>query len=80
MSIQPRVNSASVPSGRPVWVKSRRVPVGMAVADLTFPAEGYGFVKFENNKRALEVELNFTARVFGFELADPMPPVEIENL
>jgi dipeptidyl aminopeptidase/acylaminoacyl peptidase len=53
---------------------------GLPVAYLTFPGEGHGFVKFENNKRALEAELYFYARVFGFELAEPVQPVEIENL
>lgn len=54
--------------------------LGLPVAYLPFPGEGHGFVKFENNKRALEAELYFYARVFGFELAEPVEPVEIENL
>ena len=30
--------------------------------------------------RVLEAELYFYSKVFGFELADQMEPVEIENL
>ena len=53
---------------------------GLPVAYLTFAGEGHGFVKFENNKRALEAELYFYARVFQFELAEAVEGVEIENL
>ena len=34
----------------------------------------------ENIKRTIEAELYFYSKVFGFELADPVDPVEIENL
>ena len=34
----------------------------------------------ENIKRALDGELYFYSRVFGFALADPVEPVVIENL
>jgi dipeptidyl aminopeptidase/acylaminoacyl peptidase len=53
---------------------------GLPVAYLTFPGEQHGFVKAENSKRALEAELYFYARVFKFELAEPVEPVRIENL
>jgi dipeptidyl aminopeptidase/acylaminoacyl peptidase len=53
---------------------------GLPVAYLTFPGEQHGFVKSENNKRALEAELYFYSRVFQFELADPVEPVVIDNL
>ncbi|MDV6345344.1 hypothetical protein [Nitrosomonas sp. Is37] len=36
--------------------------------------------KAENNKRALEAELYFYSRIFKFELAEEIEPVEIENL
>lgn len=49
-------------------------------AYLPFPGEGHGFVRAENIRRAIEAELYFYSRVFGFELADPIEPVEIENL
>lgn len=53
---------------------------GLPVAYLEFAGEQHGFRKAENIKRALDGELVFYARVFGFELADPVEPVEIENL
>ena len=33
-----------------------------------------------NIKRALDAELYFYGRIFGFELTEPVEPVEIENL
>ena len=53
---------------------------GLPVAYVAFEGEGHGFRKAENIKRALDGELYFYARVFGFELADPVEPVPIENL
>ena len=53
---------------------------GLPVALLTFPGEQHGFVKAENNKRALEAELYFYSKVFKFEPADKLEPIAIENL
>ncbi len=53
---------------------------GLPVAYILFEGEQHGFRKAENIKRALDSELYFYARVFGFELAEPLPPVVIENL
>ena len=53
---------------------------GLPVAYLPFEGEQHGFRKSENIKRALEAELYFYSRVFGFVLADPVEPVQIENL
>jgi len=53
---------------------------GLPVAYLTFEGEQHGFRKSENIKRVLEAELYFYSKVFGFELADPVDPVKIENL
>jgi len=53
---------------------------GVPVAYVTFEGEGHKFRRAENLKRALENELYFYSRVFGFELADPVEPVEIDNL
>ena len=53
---------------------------GIPCAYLPFEGEQHGFRRAENIKRALEAELYFYSRVFGFELADPVDPVEIENL
>ncbi len=53
---------------------------GVPVAYLAFEGEQHGFRKAENIKRSLDAELYFYSRVFGFELADPVEPVPIENL
>jgi dipeptidyl aminopeptidase/acylaminoacyl peptidase len=53
---------------------------GLPVAYLTFEGEGHGFRRAETIRRALEAELYFYSRVFGFALADPVDPVPIENL
>jgi dipeptidyl aminopeptidase/acylaminoacyl peptidase len=52
----------------------------LPVAYVAFEGEQHGFRKAENIKRALDGELYFYSRVFGFELADEVEPVEIENL
>jgi dipeptidyl aminopeptidase/acylaminoacyl peptidase len=53
---------------------------GLPYAYLPFEAEQHGFRRAENIVRALEAELFFYARVFGFDLADQVEPVEIANL
>jgi dipeptidyl aminopeptidase/acylaminoacyl peptidase len=52
---------------------------GLPVAYLPFEGEQHGFRRAENIRRALDGELDFYSRVFGFELADPVKPVPIEN-
>jgi dipeptidyl aminopeptidase/acylaminoacyl peptidase len=52
---------------------------GLPVAYVPFEGEQHGFRKAENIKRALDAELYFYSRVFGFSLADPVDPVKIEN-
>ncbi|MEZ4594755.1 MAG: S9 family peptidase, partial [Chloroflexota bacterium] len=53
---------------------------GLPVAYVAFPGEQHGFRSAENIKRTLDGELYFYGKIFGFELADPVKPVEIENL
>jgi len=53
---------------------------GLPVAYVPFEGEQHGFRRAENIKRALDAELYFYSRVFGFELADEVEPVPIENL
>ncbi len=53
---------------------------GIPVAYVPFAAEQHGFRQAKNIKRSLDGELYFYSRVFGFELAEPVEPVEIENL
>jgi len=57
-------------------VRAKNLPV----AYLTFEGEQHGFRKAENIKRVLEAELYFYSKVFGFDLAQPVKPVDIENL
>ena len=53
---------------------------GIPTAYLPFEGEQHGFRRAENIKRALEAELYFYSRVFEFELAGPVEPVDIANL
>src|SRR5919202_4572675 len=53
---------------------------GIPYAYVAFEGEGHGFRKSENRKRAVEAELDFLARILGFEPADEVEPVEIRNL
>ena len=53
---------------------------GLPVAHVTFEGEDHGFRKAETIKRTYDAELSFYAEVFGFELSDPVEPVEIANL
>ena len=53
---------------------------GLPTAYVPFEGEQHGFRRSENIKRALEAELYFYSRVFGFEMTDAVEPVEMENL
>ena len=53
---------------------------GIPVAYLPFEGEQHGFRRAENIKRALEAQYYFFAKVFGFEPADKIEPVDILNL
>jgi dipeptidyl aminopeptidase/acylaminoacyl peptidase len=53
---------------------------GVPVAYVAFEGEQHGFRRAENIKRSLDGELYFYSRVFGFELADKVEPVPIDNL
>ncbi|PYS47223.1 MAG: peptidase [Acidobacteria bacterium] len=53
---------------------------GLPVAYVAFEGEQHGFRRAENIKRALDGEIYFYSRIFGFELADEVEPVTIENL
>ena len=48
---------------------------GVPVAYVTFAGEQHGFRQAENIKRALDGELTFYSRIFGFDLADPTEPL-----
>ena len=53
---------------------------GLPTAYVPFEGEQHGFRRSENIKRALEAELYFYSRVFGFDLADKVEPIDIVNL
>jgi dipeptidyl aminopeptidase/acylaminoacyl peptidase len=53
---------------------------GIPYAYLAFAGEQHGFRRAETIQRTLEAELYFYARILGFEPADALEPVEIENL
>jgi dipeptidyl aminopeptidase/acylaminoacyl peptidase len=53
---------------------------GIPHAYLAFPGEQHGFRQAGHIRRALEAELYFYGRVFGFDLADPVDPVPIAHL
>lgn len=57
-------------------LREKNIPV----AYLTFEGEGHGFRRGENLRRALEAEYYFYSRVFGFEIADKIDAIAIENL
>jgi dipeptidyl aminopeptidase/acylaminoacyl peptidase len=53
---------------------------GVPVAYVPFEGEQHGFRRAENIKRTLDGEIYFYSRIFGFDLADNVEPVAIENL
>ena len=57
-------------------VCAKKIPA----AYLLFEGEQHGFRKAESIKRALEGELYFYSRIFKFDLAEEIEPVQIENL
>lgn len=53
---------------------------GIPTAYLPFEGEQHGFRRAENQRRAMDAELYFYSKIFGFELAEKIEPVKIENL
>jgi dipeptidyl aminopeptidase/acylaminoacyl peptidase len=53
---------------------------GVAVAYILVHGEQHGFRKAQNIKRALEAELYFYSRIFGFGLSEEIEAVPIDNL
>lgn len=53
---------------------------GLPVAYVTFAEERHGFRRADSIVAALEGELYFYGRVFGFTPADPLSPIPIRNL
>ena len=53
---------------------------GLPVAYVVFEEESHGFRIADNIKQALDSEFYFYSRIFGFEPAEAIEPVEIVNL
>jgi dipeptidyl aminopeptidase/acylaminoacyl peptidase len=69
-----------VPPGQAEAMVAALRAKGLPVAYIAFPGEQHGFRRAETIKRALDSELYFYSRVFGFPLPGPAEPVAIENL
>jgi dipeptidyl aminopeptidase/acylaminoacyl peptidase len=69
-----------VPPNQAEMMYAAALKKGLPVAYVPFEGEQHGFRKAENIKRSLDGELYFYSRVFGFELAEPVEPVRIENI
>ena len=52
---------------------------GVPVALVEFAGEQHGFRLADNIRRALEGELYFFSRAFGFQPADTLEPLAIDN-
>jgi dipeptidyl aminopeptidase/acylaminoacyl peptidase len=57
-------------------IRAKRIPVSY----VAFAGEQHGFRQAKNIKRALDGELYFYSKVFRFQLAEAVEPVEIDNL
>ena len=53
---------------------------GIPHAYIAFEGEQHGFRLASSIRRSIEAELYFYGSIFGFELAEPVGPVEIRNL
>ena len=69
-----------VPPEQAEMMRDALIDKGVPVACVMFEGEGHGFREARNQITALESELAFYGRVFGFEPADDLPPVEIVGL
>ena len=69
-----------VPPGQAEMMVAILKKKSLPVAYITFEKEQHGFRMAPNIKRALDAELYFYSRIFGFEPADDIEPVEIDNL
>jgi dipeptidyl aminopeptidase/acylaminoacyl peptidase len=69
-----------VPPNQAEMMYEAALKKGLPVAYVAFEGEQHGFRKAENIKRSLDGELYFYSKVFGFELAEQVEPVDIANL
>ncbi|MFT4165707.1 MAG: prolyl oligopeptidase family serine peptidase [Microlunatus sp.] len=57
-------------------VRAKDLPVALII----FEGEGHGFRRADSIKAALEAQLYFLGKVFGFAPADELPEITIDNL
>ncbi len=69
-----------VPPNQALMMRDALREKGIPVACLLFESEQHGFRNAETIRQALQAELYFYGRVFGFDPADDLPEIEIENL
>ena len=69
-----------VPPNQAEMMYAAALKKGLPVAYVPFEGEQHGFRKAENIKRSLDGELYFYSKVFGFDLAEAVEPVRIENI
>ncbi len=69
-----------VPPNQAVMMVDALKAKGLPVAYVPFEGEQHGFRKAENIKRSLDGEFYFYSRIFGFEPADSIEPVPINNI
>jgi dipeptidyl aminopeptidase/acylaminoacyl peptidase len=69
----------AVPPQQSRAIVEAAMAAGCAVAYLEFEGEGHGFRRGPNIVRALEHELVFLGRVFGYQPAEDLAPIEISN-
>jgi len=53
---------------------------GLPVALLVFEGESHGFRKAETIRTSIEAQIDFLGRILGFQPADEVPPIKIDNL
>ena len=68
-----------VPPNQAEAMRDALAAKGIPVAYLLFEGEGHGFRRAENVRRAIEAEYAFFATVFGFEPADDLPDIDVDN-
>jgi dipeptidyl aminopeptidase/acylaminoacyl peptidase len=56
-------------------MRSRKIPFSY----LSYEGEGHGFRKAENIRRTIDAEFLFYSKIFGFEPAESLEAIEIEN-
>jgi dipeptidyl aminopeptidase/acylaminoacyl peptidase len=74
------LEDAIVPPSQAEAMLAALVRKGVPHAYVAFADEGHGFRRAENIARALEAELEFVGRVFGFAPADALEPLDIAFL